>query len=770
MLNTHARRPFRLALLGGTVLVSTLLPPAAMAAEPAPADAAGEPQTVQITGAKAAPASPAARAAEERPQAASVVGKQELQDIGAVKLQDIGGLTPGLVLQNNTPSTNNISAFIRGIGEPDAQGIPSVGIFIDGIYQPRNLGANLDLLNVQDVTIERGPVGFEGGHDAEAGAIRVSTVAPTNTPTLNIGAGYGTYNEFLTSIIGSGPLVPDLLFGNLAVQHHQRDGFDTNAVTGRSTNNANTTTVRSRLRYTPSNDLEINLGFDGTFDQGQARSYGNQLNPDIYTSYNPLIPRAYFNQLGLNLTVDYHLADNVQLKSITSVRGFYQWAVFDNNADPFNRNSQPVHYRDRSYEQDFRLTATYDRVDFIAGLYAFNENWQTDRRGNAGTYPTTGKVKYTPVETTITQINTELAAYAEARIHFTPQLTGTLAVRGDYQVHSNNQALYSLLATANPSNPASWVYASSVSDAGLLLGNPRGPLLWTTPGTVQQSWFTALPKAVIEYAVQPDLRPYFSVSQGQKEGGYDFRAITPTAERQAVLPYNPEQLTTWELGVKSRLLGDRLQFDAAAFYNYFAELQNTFLDPNTNLSHRFNIGSAHSDGLEAELIGSPLDGWKINVSGTLLDAELNSYKGVVKYSHYPDGTNPYTTPHPGAQLPYSPHFQANIGTSYVLPVQAAGTWRVFGNVVLSTPFYTELTNLAQQQIPGSAIINAGFNWTSESGRWNATFTLHNLADHRYPGSISLVRYTSGTKTGYPVLINTAWDDPLTAFFELHYTL
>lgn len=288
MFRSHARRPFRLALLGGTALFPAFAPLAAIAADPVP-PATADTSTVEVTGTKL---SPAAKAAENKPQAASVIGQQQVQDLGATKLQDLAGIAPGVIINNNTPSPNNLSVYIRGIGEPDAQGIPSVGIFIDGIYQPRNLGANLDLLGLQDVTIERGPVGFEGGHDAEGGAVRLTTLAPSNTLTLNAQAGYGTYNEFITSILGSGPIVPDLLYGSLAVSHHGRDGIDTNAATGLEMNNTAIATVRGKLRYTPSNDLEINLGYDFTLDNSQVRSPGNAASPDIYASNNPLFPKG----------------------------------------------------------------------------------------------------------------------------------------------------------------------------------------------------------------------------------------------------------------------------------------------------------------------------------------------------------------------------------------------------------------------------------------------------------------------------------------------
>jgi iron complex outermembrane receptor protein len=407
-------------------------------------------------------------------------------------------------------------------------------------------------------------------------------------------------------------------------------------------------------------------------------------------------------------------------------------------------------------------------VDLIGGVYLFDEDWQTDRRGNTGTYPSNNaQIVYTPVDTQITQINTHMDLYGEAKIHFTPQLTGTIGLRGDYQTHSNDQQMYTLLTNGK----APWTLASGgVPDVNTILFAPRGNLIWSTPGTIRTDYFTPLPKGVLEYAVNPDLKPYVSVSQGQKDGGYDFRAILPTAEEQALLPYRPENLTTVEVGLKSKFLDDRLEFDTAAFYNYFADLQNTFLDPTTNLSHRYNIGDAHSVGLEAELSGHITPAWNVNLSATLLDAVLNSYNGVVHSVTYPNGFTEYTTPFPGAQLPYSPHAQGNIGTSYVLPLTIPGTLRIFGNAELSTSYYGDLTNITQQKIPSSAVLNGGVDWTSQNGRWNVSLTVRNLTDQRYPASVSYVVYSSGPNAGKPVFVSTAWDDPLTAFLQVKLSL
>lgn len=468
------------------------------------------------------------------------------------------------------------------------------------------------------------------------------------------------------------------------------------------------------------------------------------------------------------------------MKSISSIRGFFQDAIYANSPDFYARISQPVIYRDRSYEEDLRLIGTSEQVETVTGLYFFHEDWQTDRRSNSGTnYPSSNSlIYYTPIDTSIFQRNTDIAAYSEFKIHITSKLTGTIGVRADYQEHSNEQALYSLLPGAVPgSSPAAIstqrLYIASLGgypDIATLLGAPAGPLMWTS-GNVKTNYFKILPKAVLEYEVAPNVRPYVSVSQGQKDGGYDFRAVLPQAQLQSQIPYNPETVTTVEAGVKSKLFDEKLRLNAAVFYNDILGLQATFLDPTTNLSHRFNIGNAHTTGIEGEAIGTLVPGWEIRVALSGLNAQLDSYNGhLLPPTTIGNGYTIHTTPYPGAQLPWAPHFQGSVGTSYILPVHMPGTWRVFADATFQSAEYGDLTNIAQQQIPGGIVINGGVRYTSESGRWNATFTVRNLTDHRYPNQITYTAITSGVNAGKPAYVSTIYSDPTTAFFVLSYSL
>lgn len=110
----------------------------------------------------------------------SAFDEQFFDDSGIKGLTDLQQFTPSLSV--TTASESRTTAIrIRGIGSQGSNsGIdPSVGVFIDGVYQGR-AGMSLgDLIDIDHVEVLRGPQGALYGKNTAAGAISVLTKKPS---------------------------------------------------------------------------------------------------------------------------------------------------------------------------------------------------------------------------------------------------------------------------------------------------------------------------------------------------------------------------------------------------------------------------------------------------------------------------------------------------------------------------------------------------------------------------------------------------------------
>jgi iron complex outermembrane receptor protein len=108
-------------------------------------------------------------------------------------LSDIVSLTPGLRFDYAGPFTHpsirgvSSSASVSGAG-------PNVGIYTDGFYDPKIVGADFQLLDVESVQVLKGPQGTLFGRNTTAGAILVNTVQPSTETHGDIEASYGSFN------------------------------------------------------------------------------------------------------------------------------------------------------------------------------------------------------------------------------------------------------------------------------------------------------------------------------------------------------------------------------------------------------------------------------------------------------------------------------------------------------------------------------------------------------------------------------------------------
>ena len=697
-------------------------------------------------------------AVQRVPVAITSLSGLKLEQQGITSIRELGNIAPNLFQSRVAVSYLNTQLFIRGVGEPDAQGEPSVAVTVDGVYQPKNVGLQQELLDIDRIEVQRGPQGQDGGHAGPAGTLAITTVTPGNTPQFRVQASYGNYNDARLGVLASGPL-GGKWYGSIAAGYHRRDGFSDNTTLDREVNNVNYLSGRGKLRYVANDALEFQLTIGGIHDRSTTRGVQDLLTND-FTSRNQLYPYNRFDQLSAAFNADRRIDDHLRLTWMASAYGFYQNALFDNTGDFYGRNSQIVVYKDRAYQTELKLAGDYGNFSFETGLFGYREEWFTNRRANTPVNATNDPalIRYRPICTLIQQNSDIVAGYAQGSLALGPRLKLTAGSRLQWERRTNDNQLYNLVATAP--------FRSNTSNFQTVLNGPVQALVWST--SAQKDWTTLQPKASIEYSLNDDTRFYGTIGRGDKSAGFDYRAQTPTPTGylQATVPFNPEKVTNYEIGFKFTTPDTRFRFNAAAFYIQFDDIQITTNDPVTTITRRYNAGKGSTRGLEAEATILPTDGLQFDLSASYLDARLDEFYGVATRATFPNGLVLNTSPFAGAVLPNAPRYQARVAGTWRLPVGGPGLWSLQGDVSFQSKSYTDTNNNAFAQLPDQTYANAQLRWASTGDRWTAILSVRNIGDVRYALPPGYAPASNGT----PLYRTTNYNDPRTVLLTVGWRL
>src|SRR5581483_9266647 len=164
------------------------------------------------------------------PIAVSAFTADQLQSRNLTDVHTLGAITPGVNLDAGAPFSGDrsvLSASIRGVGQDDfAFNLnPAVGVYLDGVYLARTIGANQNLLDVDRVEILKGPQGTLFGANTEGGAISIVTHTPGNETRFIAQATGGSLNRRDFAFTADLPLIDNTLLSSITVSSQVRDGW-----------------------------------------------------------------------------------------------------------------------------------------------------------------------------------------------------------------------------------------------------------------------------------------------------------------------------------------------------------------------------------------------------------------------------------------------------------------------------------------------------------------------------------------------------------------
>ena len=263
--------------------------------------------------------------------------------------------------------------------------------------------------------------------------------------------------------------------------------------------------------------------------------------------------------------------DALRFKSITSYRDLQSRFSRDADASPFTLAETQSNYNQSQFSQELQLSnANPARIEWLLGAYFFEE--RGDNQETAEIAAAVFDVTMDPslafsLLGNISVKNRSSAIFGHADISVTPKFTIGFGARFTQE---EKQAAVQFLA----------------SDIGFpLIGDPNGNL----------NYDDFSPRISAQYAVNEETLLYASASQGFKSGGFTGRYVTPTPALQA---FDPEELTSYEVGLKSTLLDKRLRLNIAGYFSDYEDIQILIFDgiaPQTR-----NAGTGEIKGIEIE--------------------------------------------------------------------------------------------------------------------------------------------------------------------------
>jgi len=732
----------RRSKFGAASLFAVALPAVALAAdEAAVADAPSPLEEVVVTGEKSG------RSLQDTPASVAVITAKRIDDEKIVGLFDVLDRTA------NVSQTYGPSGFtIRGINSTGVSGGGSgalATVYVDGAPLPeRHLNVSpIDMWDVAQVEVLRGPQSTLQGRNALAGAIVIRTQDPTFHWTGRARVQLTDADERIFSAAGGGAIIADQLAFRLSVEDRKSDGFIYNTTRQADEAPLDATTFRGKLLLTPDAIPGLRSRLVWTHDErdgGYIFTYGRTDIPDPYDRLsNGDTPNTSKGKTDIvALENDYRLSERLTLNAVTSWNRVDTQRTYDGDNEPANISYGFQDEYDRTFSQEVRVNYAGERLSgLLGGYYAKRKrDYATASVTNVPTPVATlaGVLQGAPFglpaataqavaalyaqalpnisvdyDAATDETVTTYALFADGRFQITPQLSLLAGFRYDRETNDQFNTQTAAFAGTYP-NPASFGAALAPVIGGL--NQVVGLFVAQAGGAAPPSkrTFNAfLPKAGLKYDFNEDASLSLVVQRGYRSGGSSVNIA-----RSAVVPYDPEYTWNYELALRSEWLDDTLVLNANAYYVRWTDQQvNVNLGLNLYDYQTENAGRSHLYGFEIESQYRPT---------AHFDAYASLGYSRTEFDDFEVDTGAATLDLAGTEFAYAPHWTWAVGANYRwdngLSANVNANYR-------AKAFADTGANQSIYAIKSRIVVNAKFAYAYEA--WELAVFGRNLFDEEY---------------------------------------
>ncbi|MCB1695056.1 MAG: TonB-dependent receptor [Pseudomonadales bacterium] len=713
---------------------------------------------------------------QSTPIAVSAFTGNELENRQITSTDQLSEVTPNLTFDSVSPASGSSSAgqiFIRGIGQTDFTPVtdPGVGLYIDGVYMARSVGAVLDFLDVERIEILRGPQGTLFGRNTIGGAISIFSKKPDEELAGSGKVEVGDDDMFNATVKANVPIT-DKLLSNVAITSRYRDGYVERVYDGVKTGDEDRVAGRASLLWDASDNLEVFFTADGTrirengapavtggINDVQAfGTFGNGLlascdavaiNPNFdgsraggppsfpppgvgaggapgcvgpdtfsgkHTSLGTFPVRSRLDMWGVSGEVAWQANDWLSIKSISGYRDMDMKSSRDGDNTPANIFATEDFYDQWQVSQEFQFSGTLleDRLNWLFGLYYFKEEG-TDSN---------------PVYLPVGSISSGGGFENESKAVFfqsTYDLTEKWSLTGGVRYTEDDKGFIpgkDQISLGDAS--ASGFFGNTWPNfAGFYLQSGGGPPLAAGERLVPDEHFKKKFDDTnimgnVAYQWTDDVMAYATYSQGYKSGGFDQRITGFTEEPSS---YDPETVDSYEVGLKSDLFDSRVRLNLAVFHTDYDDLQIIIREGFNPIT--YNGGNAEIDGAELELTWVPTDRWYINGAVGYIDA---SYKELDPSVTSAENATPIDI---NNQLVNTPEWSAALGAAYTLDFSDWATVTPRVDWSYHDDEYNDALNDPRLYQDSYHLLNASIVMETNDGRWESMLGFQNITDEEY---------------------------------------
>ncbi len=665
---------------------------------------------------------------QDTPISVTAVTAAAIQAQGIRTVSDLAANVPNLTSTTGPQGGADANFFIRGVGQFDfiATNDPGVGVYVDGVYLGRTVGALFDSSDIARVEVLRGPQGTLFGRNTLGGAISIVSKAPELgelSGTVSISGGSRDRIDADGSI--NLPLGDKAALRFGAFERYQ-DGFATRDFDGAKFGKTKRYGGRAQLLFEPTERLSVTLSADYSNDKSNpAPSVLRAIlplpffppdaalqiqNPNRFYRVNASNSTESRNEIyGFSGTLAYELSDDVTIKSITAYRNLDAFSTSDPDGTLYRLYDQQSPTKQDQFSQELQLTGSLldDRLNFVLGGYYFREEVDQTLFLCFAPITPTPTAFFNPCNTWNQgnrQVTKSYAAFGQVRFNVTEKFS--LTAGGRYTDETKNI----VSNQAFDFRPAGFEAAPGFVVPGFL-----APIVTDLPGRLKFNKFT--PKLGAEFKPSDDVLIFASYAKGFRSGGFNGRLIVPAT---SIPTYRPDTNDAFEVGFKLDAFDRKLRFNATAFYQKYKGIQQTISVPVTQFQVA-NAGNANLYGFEAELTAAPTPELRINAS---LGYSHSKFVDVPPEAEQSGTIN-------GNSLPFSPRWTANIGAEYRIDI--GERFKAIPRVdyrYQSRTFFTAL-NLPLEQQGGYGLLSARLTLAAADDRYSIAVYGDNLADEEY---------------------------------------